>query len=131
MSKLRLILLLVVCFLIPVAAQAQSVDLVYGSGRAFDIPSASWMVFHAPGVEVAAGDFVFNVTHLRNYDSNQKAHLTIGDASETDLTASYSRMISDRIKITGTAANWHYHVPFERKNDWRLWAEVRYNIYSR
>lgn len=103
---------------------AQSVDFVYGVGRAFDIPSASWMNFYVPALEVSSKGFTVNIAHF--------LELKTSDSSETDLTVSYRRQ-KENVTLSLTAAQIFYHMKFtdpakQRSRDWRLFGEMRFNL---
>lgn len=104
-------------------AQAQTVDVVQGFGRVFDIPSATWMTFYVPGIEASYERFTLNVSHL--FDTKLAS-------SETNVTLSY-RIDFERLSLSVATAKWFYHMKFtdvskQRKSDWRYFIEGRIRI---
>jgi hypothetical protein len=119
------VVVFVVALFMASTAGAQTIDALYGVGRAFDIPSQTWMNFHAPALEVASHGFVVNVTHMLEFDT--------GASSETDLTLSYEQWLAPRVALKGTVAQWKYWMAFtdpsrQRSKDLRAWAEVRVRL---
>lgn len=104
-------------------ANAQSVDFVYGTGKAFDIPSGTWMNFHVPAVEVSGKGLTLNIARMIDFN---------GHKSETDFTLTHELKPTERLTIRSTVARWRYHFPFtytdSRKADWRWFVETRYRI---
>lgn len=113
--------LILAVLLMPSKAFSQSIEAIYGVGRAFDIPSATWMNFHVPALEVSAKGFTFNAAHMLDFDLK---------SSETDLTFMFKVPVKSKLTFQVIAAKMFYHVPFERKSDYKIFLETRWRLKS-
>lgn len=128
MKKSLFAVVLVSLFAVAAPAQAQSVDVLYGFGKAFDIPSASFMTFHVPEIEARTKGFTFNARMWFDAFS--------GDKSQSDLSAKYEFKIkpwSDRLTYSMSLVHQSYFMDFtdtskQRRTDWTYFVQGRYNL---
>jgi hypothetical protein len=90
---------------VPSVTLAQGLNLTYGIGRTYDIPSESWGISQIPGLEFNWKDLQVNL--FTQFTSD------FGAQTEVDFVVGYEKRLTDRTSVSLSYSEYHY----PRRND--------------